>query len=594
MPKKSGAMRWLLTTAALLAALFFGLLTLMMLGFSTGPLGMAVGIVLAVLPLPVYMLLALWIDRFEKEPLWMLAAAFLWGATGSVFFAFILNTGFAIATADILGAHADVATAVISAPLVEELAKGLALVVFFLWKRDEFDNVLDGIIYAAMAGLGFAMTENILYYGRALATGGIGASLFTFVLRGVVSPFAHPLFTSMTGIGLGIARQARKGSPLKWLAPIGGICLAMFLHFLWNFSASLGAMFFVAYVLIMVPTFSGIIAMVFISLAKEGKIIRLHLLPELQTGLLDEKSYLALGTVRGRMREAWDAFSSGGVRRWRARTRFQELASELAFHRWRTGRGIFPRRETPAAREARYITRLAALREQLGGGAIVRPLQIPTSPTVSLTTTGNVPAVTLPPKIKQPPRAGGVSGVAIALGSLGCLGALVISVLVIAIALYAIGSAADPIGATPNAGRVYEQPLATLMPAAAGSAHLEETASLDVDTVTMFGAIDALSGTYSGGINLLLLNYRSAELAAAAVEPVSVALFAPRAGWTSARKGSAPSAPRIALQQESTGQEAIIRPHGSLILIIKSDEGRIAEFESQLVQQVAEAPEALD
>ena len=103
--------------------------------------------------------------------------------------------------------------------------------IFFLWKRDEFDNVLDGIIYAAMAGLGFAMTENVLYYGKALATGGLGASLFTFILRGVVSPFAHPLFTSMTGIGLGIARQSRKGSPLKWLAPIGGICLAMFLHF---------------------------------------------------------------------------------------------------------------------------------------------------------------------------------------------------------------------------------------------------------------------------------------------------------------------------------------------------------------------------
>jgi hypothetical protein len=190
--KKSGVMKYLLATAALLAALFLGLVTLVMLGFSTGPLGMAVGIVLAVLPLPVYMLLALWIDRFEKEPLWMLAAAFLWGATGSVFFAFILNTGFAIATADVLGVHTDMATAVISAPLVEELAKGLALVIFFLWKRDEFDNVLDGIIYAAMAGLGFAMTENVLYYGKALATEGLGASLFTFVLRGVVSPFRAP------------------------------------------------------------------------------------------------------------------------------------------------------------------------------------------------------------------------------------------------------------------------------------------------------------------------------------------------------------------------------------------------------------------
>ena len=178
----------------------------------------------------------------------MLAAAFIWGATVSVFFAFILNTMFGIAAASVVGAHADMATSVLSAPFVEELAKGFALFIFYLWQNDEFDNVLDGIIYAAMVGLGFAMTENILYYGNALAAGGLGASIVTFILRGVVSPFAHPLFTSMTGIGLGLARQAAAGSAMKFFGPVGGLALAMFLHFLWNFSASFGAMFFVAYV----------------------------------------------------------------------------------------------------------------------------------------------------------------------------------------------------------------------------------------------------------------------------------------------------------------------------------------------------------
>jgi RsiW-degrading membrane proteinase PrsW (M82 family) len=481
--RKSGAIKGLLATAAILAALSLGLLTLVMLGFSTGPIGMAVGIVLAVLPLPVYMLLALWIDRFEKEPVWMLTAAFLWGATGAVFFAFILNTGFAIATADVLGAHADVATAVLAAPFVEELAKGLALVIFFLWKRDEFDNVLDGIIYAAMAGLGFAMTENVLYYGKALAAGGIGASLFTFVLRGVVSPFAHPLFTSMTGIGLGIARQARKGSPLKWLAPIGGICLAMSLHFLWNFSASLGAMFFVAYIIVMVPTFSGIIALVFISLAKEGKIIRTHLLPELRSGLLHETDYLALGTVRGRLREARAAFASGGVRRWRLRTRFQELASELAFHRWRTERGIFPRDETPAAREAGYVTRLATLREQLGGAPLVQSLEQTLAPAAGVPISRSGGEVRVPARTARAPRVGGVSGVAIAVGALGCLGAIVLGVIALAVGLYAIGAAADSKPSVANNGLVYAQPLATLMPANVGTARLEDTQLLDSDTV---------------------------------------------------------------------------------------------------------------
>ena len=586
-PRKSGAIRGLVTAAAILAALCLGLLTLVMLGISTGPLGLVVGIVLAVLPVPVYLLLALWIDRFEKEPLWMLVAAFVWGATGSVFFAFILNTGFGIAASGVIGAQADVATAVISAPFVEELAKGLALVIFFLWKRDEFDNVLDGIIYAAMAGLGFAMTENILYYGNALATGGIGASVVTFVLRGVVSPFAHPLFTSMTGIGLGIARQARKGSPLKWFAPLVGICMAMFLHFLWNFSASLGAMFFVAYVLIMVPTFGGIIALVIISLGKEGRIIRAYLMPELRSGLLDEKGYLALGTVRGRLGETWSAFSSGGMRRWRLRTRFQEMASELAFHRWRSERGIVPRRESAAAREATYVTRFLALREQLGGAAMLYP---------------PLPSIAAQPPIADPladsllrkksaaPKAGGFSGAAIALGSLGCLGAIVLAVIILAVALYAIGSIAGPTAE----GRVYREPLTTLIPKTVGAAHLEDTATFDADTISMFGAVDALGGTYSGDIEVLLLNYRSLALAATAVETVAAAMFPTTAGWELKRHESAGAPVRIIAEQQSTGTTAVIKPHGSLLVIIKGEAARVLEFDSILVQQLATAPNQPD
>ncbi|HSH40096.1 MAG TPA: PrsW family intramembrane metalloprotease, partial [Chthoniobacterales bacterium] len=297
--KPAAPTKWLAATAATLAAVLMGLLTLLLLGSETGLVGLLVGMVMAVLPLPIYMLLALWIDRFEKEPVWMLVAAFLWGATVSVFFAFILNTAFGVAAASVVGTHADMATSVLSAPFVEELAKGFALFIFYLWKRDEFDNVLDGIIYAAMVGLGFAMTENILYYGNALASGGLGASIGSFIIRGVVSPFAHPLFTSMTGIGLGLARQARAGSPMKFFGPVVGLSLAMFLHFLWNFSASFGAMFFLAYVVIMVPAFFGLITLVVISLRKEGRIIREHLLPELRSGLLPEPEYQALCTVGG-------------------------------------------------------------------------------------------------------------------------------------------------------------------------------------------------------------------------------------------------------------------------------------------------------
>ena len=363
---QSTTVKWLLVTAASLGALFVGLLILFLFGLSTGISGLLVGIFLALLPLPVYMLLVFWIDRFEKEPLWMLMSAFIWGATAAAFLAFILNTLFAIVAVSLVPAYAKLATAIISAPIIEELAKGTALFVFYLWKKDEFDNVLDGIIYAAMVGLGFAMMENISYYGKALVAGGLGGSIFTFILRGIVTPFAHPLFTSMTGIGLGVARLARRGSPLKFFAPLIGLGFAMSLHCLWNLSASFGAVFFVAYVLVMVPALLGLVILIIISLRKEGQIVRQHLAWELQSGLLDRPGYEALCTVGGRLGQSWRALTRGGFSAWRARTLFHEAASELAFHRWRTSRGIFPRYETPAAREAAYVQRFQLLKSQLG------------------------------------------------------------------------------------------------------------------------------------------------------------------------------------------------------------------------------------
>ena len=118
-------------------------------------------------------------------------------------------------------------TAVLVAPWVEEAAKGAAVLLVLLFRRREFDGVVDGIVLAGLSGLGFAFTENVLYFGRAFLAGqeqslttGFFAVGFTFVLRGVLSPFAHPLFTAMTGIGLGIA--ARTNNPTTRIAGAAG------------------------------------------------------------------------------------------------------------------------------------------------------------------------------------------------------------------------------------------------------------------------------------------------------------------------------------------------------------------------------------
>src|SRR6266480_2904202 len=163
------AVKIILAIFALMIAALLGLIVLLLIASETGPIQLIIGMICATLPVPIYIMLLLWIDRYESEPLWMLTTAFLWGAMVAVFIAIILNT--------INGAIVSAATnsarigqnfgAVISAPIVEESAKAFILLVLFFWKRDEFDGIVDGIVYAGMVGLGFAMTENILYYGLA-------------------------------------------------------------------------------------------------------------------------------------------------------------------------------------------------------------------------------------------------------------------------------------------------------------------------------------------------------------------------------------------------------------------------------------------
>src|SRR5215204_6339119 len=179
------AIRLVLAIFAGLIALFLGLLVLLLIGVETGPVALLLGFITATIPVPIYVALVLWIDRYEAEPLWMLATAFFWGALFAPFFAFLLNTVSAVIVTILIDAKVGEAfAAVISAPIVEEIGKALILFIFFFWKKDEFDGVLDGIVYASMSALGFAMTENILYYGKAAAAGGGDALTLTLIIRG--------------------------------------------------------------------------------------------------------------------------------------------------------------------------------------------------------------------------------------------------------------------------------------------------------------------------------------------------------------------------------------------------------------------------
>ena len=367
---KRGVLRWALGVAAVLAALLTGLCTLWLIGYETGVVPFLAGLVAAALPVPVYVTLVLWLDRYEPEPPWMLAAAFFWGALVAVFFAIVINTVGVIVVSALAGdSAAESYGMVVSAPVVEETAKALVLFALFFWRRDEFDGVTDGVIYAAMVGLGFAMTENVKYYGVAVAEDN---AVGVFIVRGIFSPFAHPLFTGMTGVGLGLAAQTTK----KWVkavAPAAGFCAAVLFHALWNASARMtsayedGAYVLLTYFLLMVPTFFGMLLVIFLSLRREGRVLREHLRPDVLRGLISEADYDCLCSVTGRAGATYRALARGGFSHWRARTRFNRAASELAFHRSRVARGIRPRHAAPHEVEADYVQQLDRLRQQLEG-----------------------------------------------------------------------------------------------------------------------------------------------------------------------------------------------------------------------------------
>jgi RsiW-degrading membrane proteinase PrsW (M82 family) len=294
----------------------------------------AIAALLALLPLPLYVGLALWFDRFEPEPRDMLMMAFLWGASVAVVCSGLFNDLAKSVVGEWFGTVA-------TGPVFEECIKAVILFRFYRKRPDEFDGVIDGLVYAAMVGLGFAFVENIDYYGRSLAKEGLEGLAVTFTLRGILGPFSHPLFTAMTGVSLGLARQTARPW-IRRLAPIAGLGAAVALHALWNAGATLGCVFFVVYAVVMLPTLAAMIVIAVVAWKGEGRIIQTQLASEVERGILLADEHRRLCSVRGRLDGSVRAFARGGLDDWRARRGLHRAASELAFLRHRVARGLQP------------------------------------------------------------------------------------------------------------------------------------------------------------------------------------------------------------------------------------------------------------
>jgi protease PrsW len=310
------------TVVVVMGVLFLAILALA--GAEAGPTAFTLALLLALAPVPVYVGLALWADRFEPEPLRLILLAFAWGATVACAVALVLNTAGEAIVGETLGTDvAEVYGGSISAPVVEEAAKGAVLFGLLLFWRREIHGVLDGIVYATMVGLGFAMTENVFYYAQGAVESGVEGAVGTFIVRGIMSPFAHPLFTAATGIGIGLA-ATRRGSPARRVAPFIGLLVAMVLHSLWNTAAGAG-LFGPVYLLFMVPLFCALVAFVIFARVREGRIIRQEL-----AGVLPDAEVAALGSLRARRRMRRAAPSRAERKEVRS---LQRTATELAFAR---------------------------------------------------------------------------------------------------------------------------------------------------------------------------------------------------------------------------------------------------------------------
>ncbi|GAB6898507.1 PrsW family intramembrane metalloprotease [Kineosporia succinea] len=351
----------LLWVAVIVVLVGSAVLSLLAITRETGLLNASTGAVLAAVPVFPVIATFLWLDRYEAEPPSLLSLAFAWGAGVSTFGALVINTASLIA---IHNAGRDMTyAAVFVAPFVEEAFKGMAVVLILLLRRKEFDGVVDGIVYAGMAGIGFAYVENVLYLGRTFADDGTGGgTLFVFLLRCVVSPFAHPLFTAAIGLGIGVAVRSRNPM-VKVFAPLGGYLTAVVLHGAWNWSASSGlAGFAAAYVVLQLPVFIAFISLALLARRREGKLVAQHLNIYGQTGWLTQAEVAMLASLPAR-REARDwAQRTGGPEARRAMRDFQEMGSELAFLRERMARGTAS--QDAATTEYAMLATLSQLRSQ--------------------------------------------------------------------------------------------------------------------------------------------------------------------------------------------------------------------------------------
>ena len=294
-----------------LALIVLGISLLLVLGFfflkfvmnfSASPAWWPVTAFLAVLSLLVIALIMILADRWDPQPVPLLLIAVFWGAAIAVFISYWLNTWNSMLVYIVTGSEAAASFAgpVISAPLVEETTKGLGLLLLMLLARRYFNGPLDGLIYGALLGGGFAFTENIIYYSRQLEAGGTTALLGLAFVRGVLGIFGHALYTSATGIIVGFVVR-KWGSAMGFLVFLPALIPGILMHAGWNFMAVMGG----PLATIIMYVVQGILVLLWLCLIgvliwDESRLTRVRLGDYANLGWLTHEEVDMLATWKGR------------------------------------------------------------------------------------------------------------------------------------------------------------------------------------------------------------------------------------------------------------------------------------------------------
>jgi RsiW-degrading membrane proteinase PrsW (M82 family) len=321
------------------------------------PVGTAIGFTLSSITMTIVVLAYVWLDRWEPEPPRLIVFAFLWGASVAVVLASIVQIFAEAAINPGDPEHVSAFSVVLGAPLTEEAAKGLFLLLMMTGqRRNELNSLTDCLVYAGLVGAGFAWLEDVLYIANGTS---VAESLLTAALRLIMGPFAHSLFTTMFGIGVFFALQRRNS-----LAKAGCIALgyigAVIMHGLWNGSSLIGTgVYFGVYLFWMVPIFVLVIVLGVQSRRREQRVTASKLPGMVAAGLVTPNEATWLGSLKARKLAIAEATRFGGKPAGKSAKRFATQVVELAFVRDRIDRGFGDQRVFALQNEEAYAVHAA-------------------------------------------------------------------------------------------------------------------------------------------------------------------------------------------------------------------------------------------